>query len=590
MPDHADSQPQRLLWSLYNTGRCAVQEKSRSTIEEYRLALQRRPRDPTAYLHLAACYKDLNRYSELLSVLKEGVAQCSPSLKLYSAYIDGLRHCNRREEAVRIAHQGLLALPGEGDRAVMSIMQRLTLPLLYDTPEEAARYRWQFQAGLDAFSRETTLDTPAGRSAALQALGSMATYDLACQGLNDRELLHQYGHLLQRVMAASFPQWAGPAGMPPVRPDGKLRVGYVSSCFLKNSLMKSHVGWLQEHDKSKIDIYTYHVAGKTDATTREVERNSTRFLHIPGDVEGACEAIAGDRLHVLVYLDIGLNPTTGLMGAARLAPVQCVTWGCPETCGLDTIDYYISSSLMEPDDAQEHYCERLVCLPGIGVCYRKPIIPRALLLKPRGDFGLRGDAVVYLSCHANHTHLPQYDHVFAEIARRVPNSQFVFLAPNEMVEADFRSRLERAFSAMGLNAVEYCVTLPRMSELDYWNLNLLSDIYLDTMAWSGCNTTMEAMACDLPVVTMPGKLMRARHSYAILTQLGVTETIARDEAAYVELAGRLGVDGEWRKSVIARMRERFPHLYGDTACVRALEAFYENAVREFRPAAEENQG
>lgn len=98
------------------------------------------------------------------------------------------------------------------------------------------------------------------------------------------------------------------------------------------------------------------------------------------------------------------------------------------------------------------------------------------------------------------------------------------------------------------------------------------------MVWSGCNTTCEAIACGLPVVTMPGEFMRGRHTYAILTQLGVTETIADDEAAYVDLAVRLGVDVEWRKSVVSRMRDQFPRLYGDRSCVRALEAFYERVV------------
>jgi predicted O-linked N-acetylglucosamine transferase (SPINDLY family) len=122
--------------------------------------------------------------------------------------------------------------------------------------------------------------------------------------------------------------------------------------------------------------------------------------------------------------------------------------------------------------------------------------------------------------------------------------------------------------------------LPQMDQLEYWNLNLICDVFLDTMTWSGCNTVLEAIACDLPVVTVPGEFMRGRHSYAILTQLGVTETIAHDSASYVDLAVRLGVDVEWRNSIVARMRERFPDLYGDRRPVRALEAFYDRAVED----------
>ena len=51
------------------------------------------------------------------------------------------------------------------------------------------------------------------------------------------------------------------------------------------------------------------------------------------------------------------------LAAQRLAPVQCNSLGHPETSGLPTIDYFLSSDLMEPLDAARHYTERLVRLP-----------------------------------------------------------------------------------------------------------------------------------------------------------------------------------------------------------------------------------
>jgi len=38
---------------------------------------------------------------------------------------------------------------------------------------------------------------------------------------------------------------------------------------------------------------------------------------------------------------------------------------------------------------------------------------------------------------------------------------------------------------------------------------LLADIYLGTIEWSGCNTTLEAIACGLPIVTFPGGCPRS---------------------------------------------------------------------------------
>ncbi|WP_257237152.1 hypothetical protein [Nostoc sp. 'Peltigera malacea cyanobiont' DB3992] len=123
---------------------------------------------------------------------------------------------------------------------------------------------------------------------------------------------------------------------------------------------------------------------------------------------------------------MGMNPQTLQMAGLRLAPVQCVAWGHPVTTGLPTIDYFLSSELMEPENGQEHYSEKLIRLPNIGVSYPKPYIPP--VIKTRSYFQLLDDAVIYLCCQAPFKYLPQYDFIFAEIARRVPQAKFVFFA------------------------------------------------------------------------------------------------------------------------------------------------------------------
>ncbi len=74
--------------------------------------------------------------------------------------------------------------------------------------------------------------------------------------------------------------------------------------------------------------------------------------------------------------------------------------------------------------------------------------------------------------------------------------------------------------------------------------------------------------------------MRGRHSYAILKMLGVTETIAKNEAEYVDIAVRLGLDQEWRNSIIQRMIHCHSSLYEDKTAVAALEACYSHVVQE----------
>jgi predicted O-linked N-acetylglucosamine transferase (SPINDLY family) len=177
-------------------------------------------------------------------------------------------------------------------------------------------------------------------------------------------------------------------------------------------------------------------------------------------------------------------------------------------------------------------------------------------------------------------YLPQHDRLFVQIAKQVPSSQFAFLGLNEAVAGDFLARLVTAFAAEGLDARDHCIILPRLGTMAYLNLNLLSDVFLDSVEWSGGVTTLEAIACGLPIVTLPGKFMRGRHSAAILNQLGATETIARDEEGYVRIAVRLASDQGWRAQVLEGMAAGHSRLYSDRRCVLALEDFFRSIVRE----------
>jgi len=283
---------------------------------------------------------------------------------------------------------------------------------------------------------------------------------------------------------------------------------------------------------------------------------------------------------VLIYLDLGMEPRLQLAAALWLAPVQCNGMGHPITSGLPSITHVLTSALMEPPDGDAHYTETPVRLPGTSLCYRLAPIDRLIDASP--PLTRENDRVRFLCAQNLQKYLPAFDHVFADIAAGAAGAEFHFISDQSSHATErFRARIAQAFATRNLSAEDFCRFHPRLDNQAYMSLNLGCDVFLDSPMWSGNNTTHEAVACGLPVITWPGPMMRGRHAAAICAMMGISETVARDIEEYVALGVRAANDAAWRghlRDEIATRRER---LFDDPRPVRALESFLLDGTTEF---------
>ncbi len=113
--------------------------------------------------------------------------------------------------------------------------------------------------------------------------------------------------------------------------------------------------------------------------------------------------------------------------------------------------------------------------------------------------------------------------------------------------------------------------LPACAHPRYLQVNATCDAMLDTLRWSGGNTSLDALACGLPIVTQRGTFMRGRQSAAMLGLMGLDELIAADADAYVALAARLAGDTDWRTDLGRRIVAAQPAVFDDAGPLAALE-------------------
>lgn len=451
----------------------------------------------------------------------------------------------------------------------------LFLPMLYESKEEITQVNKRWRENIDVLIKTIPLNTQEEIQEAVNALLFHVGFYIPYQGGNCLTEQLLYGNLVSKISQANPPQFVPSISPRIVSSKEKIRVGFVSAFFYFHSVFKTHGHWITKLDKKQFEIHCFYLNDKIDPATESIRAHADFFFQNSLDYSQMIMAIEQQKLDILIYLDIGMVPQEQLMGSLRLAPIQCMTYGHPVTSGLPTIDYYLSSDLMEPNNGDEHYVEQLIRLPNLAVSYPFPDLAKMKIPPscPKKD----PNHIVYVNPQSFFKLLPQYDDIYPKIALQLPHSQFHFIG--KYVVQPFYDRLKRAFSHFGLSIDDYCYFHPPLSYGEFLGLMDYADIFLDSMEWSGCNSTMEALASNTPVVTLPGATFRSRHTYGILTMMDMPELIARDLEEYLSIAVKLGKETSFREAIAAKINTNKHLVFDDPQAIEGLQCFLNDCFK-----------
>ena len=549
-----------------------AQGKAVEAVSCYRKALAVDPDLVEAHFNLANLLRDQNKLVEAAAHYDKAIALRPDLPDAHYGLGHVFRHQGRLHESLDCYRKALALDPGYAEaRWALALSQ---IPKIFESGVEPSQCRNAFSAHLGEL--EGWFDG-ARVAEGFRAVGSQQPFTLAYEEEDNRELLERYGRLCARLMGAWFER-QGFVLPERSKSEGKIRVGFVSQYFWNHSVWNAIVkGWFRMLNRERFAIHAFHLGDRRDEETALAESCSAHFEQGGRDLQHWVQAIIDQRLDVLIYPEIGMDPMTLRLASLRLAPVQAATWGHPETTGLPTIDYYLSAEDLEPDDAQEHYSERLVELPHLGCSYEplktEPIAPDL------AKMGINPGLPLLLCPGMPFKYAPRFDWVPAEIAYRLGSCQLVFFAPEIASLADIlRQRLESAFARRGLDFSEFGVFVPWQTGPVFDGLLSRADVYLDTIGFSGFNTAMQAVQCGVPIVTREGRFMRGRLASGILKRMGLQELVAGSEEEYVRLAVRLIQDRGHRERVRGLIESKRPILFEDAAPIRGLEAFLSRVV------------
>lgn len=405
---------------------------------------------------------------------------------------------------------------------------KFQLPL-HPAPEneqEAQAYVGRWSEGLGWFE-SLDLDQPGMADRLATCIASHTAFYRHYLGDDCRVEQERYGRLCSAVMARLVP----PAPLTSQAPRPRRRVLFCTSFLYQHTVARLFLPLIEQLDPGLFDVHLFQLGRESDAVTDRAARAATlhRGPRPPQHWVQLARALACDAV---VYLDVGMDPTTQVLAATRLAPRQAMLWGHPVTSGLPTLDALLSADAIEPADAQGHYSELLVRLPGLG--HGLAGSPGAKV--PQAPERRGQDGPIRLFCAQSIYKLqPRFDRLLARILATLPEAE-LHLVPHSAapVRAWLGTRLANSCRLAGVDSTDRIHMHGYQSLEGFLALASSCDINLDTPSWSGGMSSIDLLGLGLPTVTLEGSLMRSRQTAALLRRCGQPELICRDDDAYVQ--------------------------------------------------------
>lgn len=448
----------------------------------------------------------------------------------------------------------------------------LSLPAIYESNAEIDQARERFAEGVAALSTHLQRDHV---DAALLAetASSVAPFFLHYQPRNNTLLQCKFADLVGNAMSKASSSLTSPCDWP-LRSGERTRVGFVSSHLMQHTVSRYFGGLITGLDRSRFDVSVWYTGATADDTTRAIAGAVDSFVETRADVLSLGSSIREAQLDVLMYPEVGMDARHQALAALRLAPIQCVLYGHPVTTGAATIDYFLSGDAMEPDDAQLHYRERLIRLPGIGTTpapasesrngawYEERVNDRPLLL-----------------CLQNLLKLsPDFDDALALVARET-GARIGFFSRIAPITERFRRRIASTFRKHALDSETHLEFLPSQPYADYLAGIAQCPLVLDSPHFSGGSTSLDAISVGTPVVAWEGDMMRGRQTAAMLRMMDVPQLIATSQNEYIELCVRLVADHARREELSNTLLTRQSVIFETNEPLEGFIKFLSTATR-----------
>lgn len=524
------------------------------------------PKSAEAQFLLATAQMQTKRYAGARTALHE-VLRLAPGHAAAQEMLVDLALTTWELGDDALARESLVTRLGASQDAHLRVARDLMIPQIMGTRDEVLESRERFARNLDAL-----LESPPSLTLPSVLIGTSNFY-LAYHGLGDKSLLEKYSQFCLRACPSL--EFTADHCHSNRRKPGRKRVGFFSKYIMKHSVSLCFSKIVEAMSATnEFDVYLISQFPFDDQSVSQAYPNfqGTKVQLPPSGLSRWRETIASLELDILVYLDVGMDVDGYFLALARLAHVQCVMGGHPDTTGIRNMDYFISSELAEVEEADAHYSEKLLRLPISTFYFRRPQLPQSAFghKKGRAEFGLPPTGRLYLCPSVQQKLHPDFDDAIARILELDPQGHVVLFRDPQYTAWTGRTerRLDRTIPAELRQRV---LMIPWVhSPVDFANVNALADVILDPFHFGLGSTGMTTYTVAVPTITKPSGFLRGRTGLFFSRLLDLPECITGSTEEFAQRAVAVASNRDLREELGRRILRNNSVLYDNPQPIRDM--------------------
>ena len=299
----------------------------------------------------------------------------------------------------------------------------------------------------------------------------------------------------------------------------RIKIGFVSEYLTDHTIGKLFKGIILNLNKKEFDIKIFHTAktkkGKIYEEFADAEKTGQiKNFILPTMFEDKQKIIANEELDILFYPEIGLSLEIYYLSFIRLAGYQVTSWGHPETTGNNTIDYFLTSKLIESENSEKNFSEKLLYADYLPMYYYPPEVKNKLGKSELSKKNIYSCPQTLFKIH------PDFDLVIAKIQKEDKNAKISFIKDlNKTYYKKLLTRFKKN-KEIDLDRIEF---LNGLSWENYINHCGQASVLLDPVYFGAGNSFYESMFYGTPTVSKPTKYTKSRLVLGAYKQMQIEE-------------------------------------------------------------------